>query len=694
MTDISRFLKPKSIAVYGGSWAKNVIEQLNKSNFDGDIWPVHPSRSHIEGIACFANTGSLPGAPDAAFIGVNRELTIDVIEQLKSVGAGGAICFASGFREASEDYQVQRDDGLDLQDRLIAAAGDMPVLGPNCYGYLNYLDNITLWPDQHGGQRVKSGVAIIAQSSNVAINMTMQQRGLSVAALCTVGNQACVGLNELAEHFLSDPRVSALGLFIEGFSDIASFELLAQKARIAGKSIVALKLGKSVKSQQATLSHTATLAGGAAASSALLRRLGIVEVDSVSEFIETLKILDVVGPLAGAKISSVSCSGGEASLMADAALNSILDFPDLSQNQKLKIGAVLGTKVTLANPLDYHTYVWGDVPNMTACFAAVMEGDFDLNIFVLDMPRSDLCDTSGHQCAIDAIIAAKRMTKAKVAVIASLPENINEIITAEFHNQGVVVLHGIESGLKPIELAVNAGHSVKSATPEPIWLSAQSAEERGNNSGGHQITTLTESDAKGSLSLFGLPIPKTSVVHFKDDIHNAASDIPYPLVLKGLGLAHKSEAGAVILDIDSDAALSNAINSLPDCPAGYLIEHMVDEPIAEVIVGVTRDVTGMLLLTLGAGGVLTELLDDSASLLLPVTRNDIEHALSSLKVNALLQGYRGKPAGNISALIDAVMAVQSYVQANKDKIEELDINPIIVREHDVVAVDALVRLRC
>jgi acyl-CoA synthetase (NDP forming) len=686
MSDLSRFLKPQSIAVFGGSWAKNVIDQLSKSGYGGSIWPVHPTRSEIGGIKCYANIEALPGVPDAAFIGVNRQLTIDVIEQLKIIGAGGAICFASGFREASEEHQIQHAETLDLQDQLVAAAGDMPVLGPNCYGYLNYLDNVTLWPDQHGGQPVHSGVAIIAQSSNVAINMTMQRRGLSVAALCTVGNQACVGLNELAEHFLADPRVTALGLFIEGFADIPAFEAMAAKASQAGKSIVALKLGKSAKSQQATLSHTATLAGGSAASSALLQRLGIVEIDSVSEFIETLKILDVIGPLSGPKISSVSCSGGEASLMADAVMSSNLEFPDLSDAQRIKIGAVLGAKVTLDNPLDYHTYVWGDVPGMTDCFAGVMEGGFDLNIFVLDMPRSDICETSGHQCAIDAIIAAKQRTNARVAVITSLPENMNEAITAEFHQQGVVVLHGLESGLKPVQSAVKLGVMATMETAVPIWISPAADNDNAE--------TLSESVAKDALAEFGMPIPHTRTVKTKDNISEAASSIPFPLVLKGLGLAHKSEVGAVILDIRSKAALEDAIDGLPDSADGYLIEQMIDAPLAEVIVGVTRDVTGMLLLTLGAGGVLTELLSDSASMLMPATREDVDRGLKSLKLNTILQGYRGKPAADVSALIDAVMAVQRYVEANKDKIEELDINPIIVREHDVVAVDALVRLRC
>jgi acyl-CoA synthetase (NDP forming) len=681
--NLKRFLIPKSIAVYGGSWAVNVIEQLQKSNYSGQIWPVHPNRPDVGGIKCYTNTQSLPAVPDAAFIGVNRELTIQVIAELKSIGAGGAICFASGYRETSRDHQVKVSGMTDLQDQLVTAAGDMPILGPNCYGYLNYLDNVTLWPDQHGGHQVSTGVAIIAQSSNVAINMTMQQRGLSIAAMCTVGNQACVGLNELAEYFISDSRVSTLGLFIEGFADIPSFEIMAHKAREAGKNIVALKLGKSAQAQQATLSHTATLAGSATASSALLKRLGIVEVNSVSEFIETLKILDIVGPLAGSKISSISCSGGEASLMADAAVGSRLEFPDLTIEQCGKITSVLGTKVTLSNPLDYHTYVWGDIPAMTDCFTAVMEGDFDLNVFVLDIPRSDNCETQGHQCAIDAIIAAKKQTNAKVAVIASLPETMSEAKTSEFHRHGIVVLHGIETGLKPIEAAVSAGQFSTLKQPPSVWL--QKASPRGT------LKILTESSAKQQLAKFGLSIPQTKEISHKTYIEQAATAFVYPLVLKTLGIAHKSESGAVILGIDSDESLKAAIEKIPESNEGYLLEQMVNLALAEIIIGVSLDTSGMLLLTLGAGGILTELLNDSASLVMPVTRSEVKHAISSIKINSVLQGYRGSPAVNINTVVEAVMSVQNYVEANIDLIVELDINPLIVREHDSVAVDALIR---
>ena len=226
--DISRLLRPKSIAVIGGGFfAPNVVKQCIKMGFAGDIWPVHPSKSEIEGVATFATVDALPGAPDATFIGVNRHLTIDIVRSLSERGAGGAICFASGFLEAGADDA----DGARLQQELVEAAGDMPVIGPNCYGLINYADGALLWPDQHGGRRLapgERGVAIITQSSNIACNFTMQTRGLPIAFLMTAGNQAQTGLSEMALGLIEDERVSALGLHIEGFDSVAGFERLGR----------------------------------------------------------------------------------------------------------------------------------------------------------------------------------------------------------------------------------------------------------------------------------------------------------------------------------------------------------------------------------------------------------------------------------------------------------------------------------
>ncbi|MEM5472067.1 acetate--CoA ligase family protein [Hoeflea sp. AS60] len=676
--DLSRLLRPRSIVLFGGGWAVNVVAQLKKSGFDGDIWPVNPKRADVLGVPCLASIDDLPGVPDASFIGVNRDATIEVVERLSAMGAGGATCFASGFLES----EAETAGGADLQERLIKAAGNMPILGPNCYGLLNYLDNVTLWPDQHGGTAQESGVAIVAQSSNIAINMTMQARGLPIAYVVAAGNQAQVGASAIAEALLEDDRVTAIGLYLEGFGDIRALESFAAKARAKGKPVVAIKIGRSDKARAATMTHTASLAGSAAAGSALLKRLGIIEVETIAVFLETLKLLHAIGPLPGASVCSVSCSGGEASLMADLSNGTGLDFTEFAVSQRAALKAELGPIVTIANPLDYHTFIWGDTPRMSRVFSTVMAESFDLTVFILDMPRADRCDPSGYQCAVDAIIAAKAQTDARVAVLASLPENMSDHFTGQFMAGGVAVLHGMSEGISAIEAAITAGR-METAAPEPLVLAAETT---GSSS------ILSEAASKEALSGFGLKSPRSMQAMSVDELIEKSSTLTFPVVLKGVGLAHKSEAGLVALNIPDTSSLSAAARQMQSATSEFLVEEMAVGGIAEVLVGITRDPTGTFLLTLGAGGVLTELLADTVSLLLPASRTEIEAELKGLRIGKLLEGYRGKPAADMQALVDAVLAICRYATAHSDRLVELEVNPLITRVSDAIAVDALIRL--
>ena len=676
--DLSRLLRSKSIALFGGGWAVNVVAQLKKSGFDGDIWPVNPKRPDILGVPCLASIDDLPSPPDASFIGVNRDATIDVVARLSAMGAGGATCFASGFLESESETA----GGADLQARLIAAAGDMPILGPNCYGLLNYLDNVTLWPDQHGALPVESGVAIVAQSSNIAINMTMQARGLPIAYVVAAGNQAQVGASDIASALLEDDRVSAIGLYLEGFGDIRALEAFAARARAKGKPVVAIKIGRSDKARAATMTHTASLAGSAAAGSELLRRLGIIEVETIAVFLETLKLLHMLGPLPGAAVCSVSCSGGEASLVADLSEGSTLEFRDFAASQRAALKTELGPIVTIANPLDYHTFIWGDTPRMTRVFSMVMQESFDLTVFILDMPRADRCDPSGYQCAVDAIIAAKANTGARVAVLASLPENMSDAFTRSFMAGGVAVLHGMSEGIAAIEAAIAAGR-VREIDPQPLLLASEEPAK---------AILMGEAASKQALAGFGLSIPRSHEVKTVEDLVSVAAGLAFPVVLKGVGKAHKSEAGLVALGLENVEALENAARRMQPVTSGFLVEEMANGTVAEVLVGVTRDPTGTFLLTLGAGGVLTELLGDTVSLLLPVDRTEIIAALKRLRIGRLLEGYRGKPAADIEKLADAVLAVCRYAEANSDRVVELEVNPLIARAEDAIAVDALISL--
>ncbi len=674
MSDLSRLLQPKSIAVIGGgAWCTSVVEQCLKMGFAGPVWPVHPKKSKVAGVAAYPGLDDLPGVPDASFIGVNRNVTIDTVAGLRAMGAGGAVCFASGFREA----QAETGDGQSLQDALLEAAGDMPIIGPNCYGFINYLDGALLWPDQHGGKRVEHGVAVLTQSSNMAINISMQRRGLPLAYLGTAGNQAQLGLSDLGHALLDDPRVTALGLHIEGVGDLRAFEAMAARARDLGKPIVALKAGRSDQAQAAAVSHTASLAGSDAGARALLKRLGIAQVSSLTALMETLKLLHFTGPLPSNRIVSMSCSGGEASLMADTALDHDVEFPALTQVQHDGLRAALGPMVALANPLDYHTFIWTDGPRMGQTFAAALSGDVAIGCLIVDFPREDTCDQSAWDCVYEGARLAVEQAGKPLALVATVPETFSDTVTAKIAANGLIPMLGLGDTLEAISAAAFLGRAPQKAAALTL---------PGDVGVAH---TLTEADAKATLSQHGVQVPGAARAR-RTELVEAATRTGFPLVLKLEGLAHKTEAGGVALGLNSPASVEEAARAMPGDT--FLLEEMISGTVAELLVGVVRDPAHGFVLTLAAGGTLTEILQDSATLLIPTTASEIDAALGTLRMAPILDGYRGKPGANRGTIVDAVLAVQDYVMTHAHRLAEVEINPLICTPDRAVAADALIRI--
>ncbi|MFS8047691.1 acetate--CoA ligase family protein [Rhizobium sp. BR 314] len=679
---LDRLIRPRTIAVFGGREARRVIEQCDLLGFSGEIWPVHPTQEWVLGRRCYRSVADLPGAPDAAFVGVNRTLTVDIVRELSARGAGGAVCYASGFSEAVTELA----DGADLQRALVEAAGAMPIVGPNCYGMINGLDGALLWPDQHGIVRSERGVAILTQSSNIAINLSMQRRGLPVSYLMTAGNQAQTGLSDLAQAVLADPRVTAVGLHIEGFGDVRALEALAMHARELKKPVVALKVGKSEQAQRATVSHTASLAGSDAVADAVLDRLGIGRVSTLAELIETLKLLHVAGPLDSNAISSMSCSGGEASLMADAAVGRNVEFRALKAEQLPALRASLGQMVTLSNPLDYHTFVWGDLERQTEAFSAMFAGGYALNLLVLDFPREDRCDGADWMITVSAVTAAARQTRARAAILATLPENMPEAIARQLIETGIVPLCGISEALAAAEIASGVADAWKRPRPLPLLDAQADAGE---------IETLSEAAAKVELAAAGLTVPLGKTAATASEAADRAEELGFPVALKALGVEHKSDVGAVKLNLWDRKAVKDAAEGMSHVALRFLVERMVDRPLAELIVGAVRDPVVGLTLTVGAGGILVELLEDSVVLTLPVTKAEVLDRISRLKVRKLIEGYRGHSNSSLEIVADAVVSAAEYVVKNAARLEELDINPLMVLAGSggVVAADALIRRR-
>jgi len=509
---------------------------------------------------------------------------------------------------------------------------------------------------------------LVSQSSNIVINLGMQQRGLPVAYVACLGNAAVVGLAELTGALLDDPRVTAVGLYIEGIDDAPAFAALAEKARAMGKGVVAIKSGKTELSRTAAASHTASLAGGGAASSAFLRQIGVAEVDTPSELIETLKIFHLHGPQIGRRICSLSCSGGEAGLVADLAAPFGIDFPPVPQPTHDRLFAVLGEIPTISNPLDYHTFIWGDGPKTTEVFTAMLEA-YDAGIYIIDTPRTDRCSDDWYQPALDAIVAAQKATGRIAFPVASMAENFGEGRVAEMREQGVCALLGLETALAAIRAA---------QTPAglPGWRPAQALPPR-------DASMLSEAEGKALLSAAGVAVPRSVTATTLQALDVTRLAAPY--VLKGLGFAHKTEAGAVRLGLTS-------LEGQAEMPGatGYLVEEMVTGAVAEVLLGLRRDPVYGVTLTLGMGGVTAEVLADTVTLVLPATAEEVLAAARRLRLWPLLDGYRGRPKADMAAVAGIAVKLGALMLAD-DSLEEIEINPVLVRQDGAVAVDALIR---
>ena len=685
-TDLSRLLNPRSICAIGGREAERVVEQCRRMAFAGPIWPVHPARRAMAGLPCFPSVAELPEAPDAAFVAVRRDRTVEVVRALAARGSGGAVCYASGFRESGSD-------GAALQAALVEAAGAMPILGPNCYGFVNYLDGAPLWPDQHGGLRRDRGVAIVSQSSNLAITLTMNLRAVPIAAVVTLGNRALVGTADVLDTLLEDRRITAVGLIVETLEDASALATAARKARERRIPLVALKLGRSEQGARLTVSHTASLAGSERSAAAFFRRTGIGRVHSLPALLEALKLLHAGGPLGGRDVASLSCSGGEAALMADALGGRRLRARPLTGAERERVGTTLNDLVTVSNPLDYHTFIWGDADRLAATFTAMLGCGFDLALLVIDPPRTDRCDDAEWHVTFDAFEAALRRTGARGGVLATLPESFPEALSQDLLARVIAPLAGVEEGLAAVEAAADIGEA---------WAAGRLAAEIEMGGphplpgGGGRGTVLSEREAKERLARAGVPVPPGEVVRSPGEAMAAAVRVGAPVAVKavGRGLAHKSEKGAVRLGLEAPAEIEAAARALLPLGDYLLVESMVGDGVAEVIVGVSRDPQVGLVLVVGSGGLLAELAGDRVVLLVPASREEIEAALAGLKAAALVDGFRGRPAGDRAALVDAVLAVQRFALDRADRLIELDVNPLIVRPAGcgVCAVDAVLRL--
>ncbi|WP_207265571.1 acetate--CoA ligase family protein [Pseudomonas sp. GW101-3H06] len=689
--NLKRMLAPRHVAFVGGRSMARALKRCADGGYPGQMWLVNPQHDSLEGVPCVRSIADLPCGPDAVFIATNRDLTLTCVAELAAIGTGGAICYASGFAETGAEGQA-------LQQQLLEAAGDMALLGPNCYGLLDYLHSCALWPVAHGGKAVEKGVAVLTQSGNFAYNLSMSDRSLPVAYMASVGNQAQLGVAELMDVLLDEPRVTAIGLHLEGLKNVPGFARAAHKALEKGIPIIALKTGVSQIGAELALSHTSSLSGSDALYDALFARLGVIRVSGPVSFVETLKAAACGNLPAGDSLIALACSGGDAGLIADYVERNQLSLPKLDEGQVGELAQVLPSYANLVNPLDFTTAIWGDGEALNAMLDSALRTEADAAMLVLDYPAQFTGERKECDLLLDLYCKALVRHGKTGFVTSAFPELLPPHARERLHAQGVAALQGVEDGLGAWGRI--AGYQRKRQALLALGESALVPLCPQALVGEGQL--LNEWDSKQALRAFGLPTPN-GVLSTPDNALKDAEALGYPLVLKAVSahLPHKTEAGAVALNLKDPAALSAALDTMRASIKAYapdvafdrlLLEPMAKPPLAELIVGIKRENDFGLALVIGAGGILVELLKDSRSLLLPTTDGAIRQALLSLRSAPLLQGFRGRQAADLEALVSAIRAVADYACENATQLLELDVNPLLVGADGTTAVDALIRI--
>ena len=688
--NLKRLLKPRHIAFVGGKAVEDCINATRKSGFTGHIWAVHPQYTELAGVACVPSLADLPEPPDATLIAVSRERTVDVVAELNAMGAGGAVSIVGEFAETGED-------GAALQTRLVTAAGDLALVGPNCLGVMNMFDGMAVW----GGDNVFSpvagdGVALISQSGYVAYSVTNVEQALPLGYAISMGNQAVLNVADYIDAMLDDPRVRAIGLYLEGIVDISAFSTAAMRAVKQGVPLVALKAGGTQESAELAQSHSGTLAVDNEIWSALFRRFAIVEAGSPKALIEALKLLGSPKPPKGNRVVAAANSGGYAAMIGEKGRNVGLDFPAPTKAQRNALRQTVPELVSLMNPLDWNL-PWAAMSTPDTSdngMGLLMDDRCDLLVYFVDWPRKlDVADVWWP--TLEGLIQLNNRMDCPVVIASVLPDGLPADLRLRLANAGVVTLQGLDDTLCAIRTV--AQYSILRAqvlADVENRLLSTPAVLTGS------LVTLNEEMGKALIAEHDIPVPAHATGTFEEVI--AAADLlGFPLAVKLLNedLLHKNRAGAVHLNINDASGLKQAISAIQTSVSRYdarldtshfLIENMVEAPRAEFIVGVSHKPGIGHVLVIGRGGTDVEELRDFATLLLPVSAVQIEDAIRRLSLVRKL----GLDQQDIASLVQVVSQVAQFSDQYRDRLVELDVNPIILDTFgNCTAVDAMMRMR-
>jgi acetate---CoA ligase (ADP-forming) len=676
-------LRAVSVAIVGASerarWASQIFNNLRHNGYGGKIHLINPRQQTVYGERCVPSLRDIGEPVDHAMVIVPAPNVAAVLTDAEAAGITSATIYASAVGDGESEPSRQR--GAWLKEFLSTAK--LRVSGPNCMGSYSYREKLFAYPNTELCKVPPGPVGGIFQSGG-----TMQfwmksasDRGLRFSYVVSSGNEADLDLADYLNFMVDDPDTKQIVLFIEGIRRPQAFLRAAGRALQAGKPVLAIKTGATQKSRAAARSHTGAIGGDYAAYLAMCDRYGIVNCRSLDDLLECTLAFQCGRLPKGPRIGFVTTSGGTVDLLYDYAEAEGAVVPEFSAATHAALMPHMQEGISPKNPLDVGIPTTLKVAS-DQCEIVARDDGIDIVAWSASLP--------GKGGVWDDVSQLRRLLSVTDKPVLAFGRMIYQMTAdglAVQEQAGFPFLQGLEPTLR----AING-----------LWFHAQRVGRAPAVPDAPPASDLTLANLDATLARYGIAQPQSHTVKTTQEAANAAAAIGFPVVLKihSADIVHKTEAGGVILNLASrqdvltaaDALVTAAKKSHPGAKIdGFLVQEMVSG--VETIVGTQSDPLYGPMLLIGSGGVMVELVGDVAMRLLPATEIEVTAMIDSLKVNRLLAGYRGKPPADRKALEATALALGRFYLDHRAEIEEIEINPLIVRPQGAVAVDVRVALR-
>lgn len=697
--NLNKLLKPTSVAVigasekegFGGDVCRNILSYVEDRSH---VYFIHPKRDSVFGVPCYKSISDVPENVDLMVICTSQKTVIPLLQEGAKKGVGGAVVFASGYGE------VGTAEGKQNEAELIAAAKelDIAVMGPNCAGFVNYIDNVQAFAFISAKRDRKGSVGVVSQSGQLCLSM-MDDPGMRFSYNISAGNGKIVQMEDYMDFLVDDEDTKVVSIYIEGVKNADKFAAVLKKAAEKRKPVVILKAGRSAKGGAIAASHTGSLSGSDASFDAVLKKFGAIRVDDLEELIAMSLMLSTMKRMPEkATFASMNLSGGETGICADVGSLNGIEYPDFTEETLKKLKEQLPSYASPNNPLDMTASLSYDADLYAGALRTVMD---DPNIgmvligYTLLLEIADPCIHYMYK-GIEKVVQEKGGNCKPIAMIPFAENTRNPEYQEKLFQIGVPVLP------PPVYAFKLLRHLADFIAYEPETKTLELAVGHPKS---EETQALSEHESKQELKVYGVPVPDEVIVTSKEEAAQFVKNHPGPLVMKveSADILHKSDVGGVKLNVCGPEAAEKAYEEImesvtakrPDAHInGILTVPMLDAGV-EIIIGVNNDPQFGPMIMVGMGGVFVEVFKDVALYPAPLKEEEALEMLKSLKSFKLLNGYRGTEKCDIKALCQTIVAISNYAQANKDVLKELDINPLFVYPEGkgVGVADALIVMR-